>query len=230
MDRADPVSPDLRVVFDTLNGTGSGPASFSYMNHADKARIKAVQSNVGGRKGLNVYDDSMRAIDMKADAALTQLKQTMHLEGLQGKALGPHPLNLDKFMAFTLDGLNVQSTLAQANLQRNASTPDQAALKFKFDTDPGYFDNMGLHLQAAEMQKNWLMGSEGYHDKIKTNWGLGEFENWWKSAYVGDMGSLNLDRDTYVRTRPGDSLGVFDATPSEGRSRDIWRGPGSGSP
>jgi hypothetical protein len=183
LDMWDPVSPDLRVVFDTQNGTGSGPASFSYMTHDDKAKLSAVKANADGRKGLNIYDDSMRSIDMKADAALTQLKKTMFLEQQQGKALGPHPLNLDKFMAFTMDGLKLQSTLAQAQLQRFAATPAQADLAFKFKEDPNSFGSKGMHLQAADMK----MGGA-----IDPSWNETQFGTWWKSAYGKELGSVDL--------------------------------------
>jgi hypothetical protein len=202
LDFAGPVDPGKRVVFETQNGTGSGPVSFDYMTHADKAKIKAVKSNADGRKGLNVYDDSMRAIDMKMDAALSQMKQTMFLENMQGKALGPHPLNLPKFQAFTLDELQKQTILGQAALQHFAFTPEQAALAFKFDTEPDSFSDLGAHLQAVDMNVNFFDPATGrITDQIGTDWGLDRFGSWFRDAYHSEM--KNLDVGVVLRGRRG---------------------------
>jgi hypothetical protein len=212
MDFAGPVDPAKRVVFETQNGTGSGPVSFDYMTHADKAKIRAVKNNWDGRKGLNVYDDSMRAIDMKMEAAQSQMLQTMMLENMQGKALGPHPLNLPKFQAFMLDEIHKQSVLAQTELQHFAFTPEQAALAFKFKTKPESFSDLGAHLQAASMKWNFRdpITDAIVGDRVNTSWGLDNFGHWFKKAYHKDMESLRAG-DIFVRTRPWESLGVHDS-------------------
>lgn len=209
MDWADPVSPDMRVVWDTLDpNVGAGPVSYAYATEDDKMHMMAKAVGMGGDFGVPTFDKQSIDIVKKNLRAEREAKK----DAMLLKSNPYHPLVVAKGLAFAKDAAAVQAKLSESfgamgGKKGYAWTPEQADLLFAYKEGKKrggipLVSDLGVHLQATKGK-----GGTTREAKRKT------VSDWWNTQFKKDLGA---DLPRY-------SIPVWDARtrlPEEGSSRD----------
>ena len=176
-------APGQTVVF----SPASGPANYNVQSEADKRHLQAKVNLSDGSMGLPVTTESDLRIEKQRIQNEQQFKGDAFIQSRQGKALGTHPLLLEKQLATLNASFRGQALLAESLLRGGKrgypETQEQADVlyaykesekAFKAARDSGQsFDvamdklsvhPFGVHLQASKTPWGHFIGKDELRD------------------------------------------------------------------